>query len=76
VTRTRKDSNQIANTVLEVIKRNDDNFDLFLKGKLDRHSIVETWLSEELCVRFGVCGDEYDSMLREVNQHGRTTVTF
>jgi hypothetical protein len=76
VSGTRKDSTQITNTVLEVIKRDDGNFDFFLNGKLDRCCVRETWLPEELCVRFGFCGDEYDSILRKVNQHGRTTVTF
>ncbi len=59
-----------------MVKRDDGTFDLFLNRKLDRSRIPETWLPEELCVRFGFCGEEYDSILREVNQSGRTTVVF
>jgi hypothetical protein len=75
MSRTRKDS-PITNTVLELVKRDDGTFDLFLNGKLDRNQILETWLPDDLCVRFGFCGDEYDSILREVNQNGRATVEF
>ena len=56
MSRTRKDSNQIKNTVLEVVKNDDGIFDLFLNRKLDRNDIPETWLPEQLCVRFGFCG--------------------
>jgi predicted SpoU family rRNA methylase len=76
VSRTRKDSNQVKNTVLEVVKKNDGTFDLFLNRELDRNNIPETWLPEQLCVRFGFCGEEYDPILREVNQNGRTTIVF
>ena len=58
MSRTRKDSNQIKNTVLEVVKKNDGTFDLFLNRQLDRNNIPETWLPEQLCLRFGFCGDE------------------
>jgi hypothetical protein len=75
VSRTRKDA-QRASTALEVVKRGDGTFDLFLNRKLDRNCIPEAGLPEELCVRFGFCGKEYDSILREVNRNGRTTVVF
>ena len=72
--RTRKDSNQ--NTVLEVIKKYDGTFDIFLNRKLDHKASLEASLSEVLCVRFGFCGEEYDSLLREINQNGRATLFF
>jgi len=67
VSRTQKDSKQIKNTVLEVVRKDDGSFDLFLNRKLDRDNIPETWLSAESCARFGFCGEEYDSILREVS---------
>jgi hypothetical protein len=75
VSRTRKDS-PITKKVLEVVKRNDGTFDLFLNRNLDRNRIPEMSLPDELCVRFGFCGDEYESILREVNQNGRARVEF
>jgi hypothetical protein len=48
----------------------------YLNSKLHRNNIPETWLPEELCVPFGFCGQEYDSILLEVNQNGRTAVVF
>jgi len=41
-----------------VVKRDDGTFDLFLNQTLDRSAIPETWLPEELCLRFGFCGEE------------------
>jgi len=76
MSKTRKDSKQPANTVLELKKRGDGTFDLFLNGKLDRSSISQKWLPDELCVRYGFCGPEYDSILREANRRGVATVTF
>ena len=39
MSRTRKDSNQIKNTVL-VVKKDDGIFDLFLNRKLDRNDVL------------------------------------
>jgi len=74
VGRTRKDSKQ-GNT-LKVAKRADGTFDLFLNCSLDRDGIAEEGLSEELCVRFGFCGEEYDSILTKLHQNGIVTLTF
>jgi hypothetical protein len=76
VSRTRKDSAKTTSKVLEIIKRDDGTFDLLLNPKPDRSGITEEWLPEDLCVRFGFCGEEYDSIFCEVNQKGRETVFF
>jgi len=73
---TRKDSTQNRSTVLEVVKRQDGRFDILLNRKLDRSGILEEWLPEELCVRFGFCGEEYDSILSEVSKNGRTKLVL
>jgi hypothetical protein len=75
VSRTRKDSAKYG-TVLEVVKRQDGTFDLFLNRKLDRRCIPDSGMSEELCLRFGFCGEEYDSFLQEVNRDGKKTVVL
>jgi len=75
VSLTRKDSPG-TNRVLEVVKRDDGTFDLFLNRKLDRNRIPERWLPDELCVRFGFCGDEYDAILRQLHDCGKATVAF
>ena len=73
---TRKDSKQISSTVLELVAKNDGTFDLLWDGKLDRTGIPERWLNEELCVRFGLCGDEYEAIVREATTNGRATRVF
>jgi hypothetical protein len=74
VSRTYIDAKQ--NRVLEVVKRQDGTFDFFLNRRLHRGQVPETGLPEELCVRFGFCGEEYDSILREVGQTGRKELFF
>ena len=59
-----------------MVKRNDGTFDLFLNRALDRSRVPEVGLTEELCVRFGYCGEEYHTILREVSKSGRTTLRF
>ena len=50
MSRTQEDSNQTKNTVLDVVKKNDGTFDLFLNRELDHKNIPEAWLPEQLCV--------------------------
>jgi hypothetical protein len=58
-------------TVIEVIKRTDGTFDLFRDRNLEREGIHEEWMVDVLCVRFGYCAEEYDTLLHELNQTGR-----
>ncbi|HTD24977.1 MAG TPA: hypothetical protein VK738_20160 [Terriglobales bacterium] len=76
MSRTRKDSDRFKDKSLEVVKRDDGTFDLFVNCKLDRNCVPEAWLAEELCVRYGFCGEEYDSFLREIHQNGRKKIMF
>ena len=76
MSRTRKDSANKRQTVLEIVKRGDDTFDLFLNHVLNKPAAPEKWLPEWLCVRFGFCGEEYDAILQEVRLKGRATVVF
>ena len=73
---TRKDSKQISNTVLELVAKTDGTFDILWDGKLDRVGISERWLGEELCVQFGLCGDEYDTIVVEAKTNGRASRVF
>jgi hypothetical protein len=54
----------------------DGTFDLFMNGKLDRQRIPEDELNEQLCVRFGFCGEEYDSILHALAENGRKKLFF
>ena len=70
---TYKDKDSLhSKRFLEVVKRGDGTYDLFLDDAPDRSRISERWLPEELCVRFGFCGEEYDSIQHELNLNGRT----
>ena len=54
----------------------DGTFDLFMNGKLDRQRIPQDGLNEQLCVRFGFCGEEYDSIVHELAENGRKKLFF
>ena len=54
----------------------DGTFGLSLNGKLDRERIPEDGLNEQLCVRFGFCGEEYNLILRELAENGRKKLFF
>jgi hypothetical protein len=66
----------MKDTVLEVVRRDDGKFDLFVNSKLAHGEVAESWLPDWLCVRFGFCGEEYRSILDEVNLTGRVTITL
>jgi len=69
-----KDAKQ--NRVLELVKRQDGTFDLFLNRRLYRGQIHPDGLPEELCVGFGYCGEEYDSIPRAMEETGRKELFF
>ena len=75
MTHTFKDAKK-KQRFLGVVRRGDGTYDLFLDDALDRSSIPEQWLQEELCVRFGFCGEEYESILRELTLNGRTRLSL
>jgi hypothetical protein len=75
MTRTAKDSPYRKQRFLDVFKKADGSYDLFLDDSPIRTNIPEEWLESEVC-RFGFCGEEYRSILREVSLHGRTRLTL
>jgi hypothetical protein len=68
--------NKNTNRVLEVVRRDDGTFNLFLNREIDRSRIPEERLSHEVCARRGFCGEEYELILRELEEHGRTTLAL
>jgi hypothetical protein len=75
VSRTHKDerSKKTMTIVLEVLKNGDGTYEVFSKGELVCTQVPERWLHEELCVGFGFCGDEYESIIRQLNDSGKAT---
>ena len=47
-----------------------------MNGKLDRERVHEDGLGEQLCVRFGFCGKEYDLIVHELGDDGRKKLFF
>lgn len=76
MSRTQKDSRKHQSTVIEVIKAGSDAFDLLLNHEVIRRNAPQAVLSEWLCVRYGFCGEEYEAMLREIEQEGRKVIVL
>ena len=74
MSRTLKDSRKQQGTVIEVIKVGDDSFDLLLNHEIVRRNAPRDALPEWLCVRFGFCGDEFEAILREIEQEGKKVI--
>jgi hypothetical protein len=69
MSRTFKDARR--GNVLEITKREDDTFDVFLNRSLDQAGIDEDDLMGVLCVRFGYCGPDFQKIIDELIQNGR-----
>ena len=76
MTRTTEDSRKHKDTVIEVIKVGDDSFDLVLNHEVYRANALQSALPEWLCVQYGFSGDEYESILREIERDGRKVIAL
>jgi len=62
-------------TVIEVVKTVDGTFELYVGTKLDRSNISDRYLVDELCVRFGYCGQEFEEIMKKIDENGRATLS-
>ena len=60
---------------LEVTRNADGTFEVFYNGEHVRSGVAERWLNEELA-RYGFCGDEYDLILKQLNQRGHAVLRY
>jgi hypothetical protein len=74
MSQTRKDSFKHAFHGLEIVKNQDGTFEFFLDRERMHSGMSLRSLEEELCVRFGYCGQEFVSILEEVERDGRKTM--
>jgi hypothetical protein len=78
VGRTHKDGarQKTHRVTLEVLRNPDGTYEIFFNGEHARSSVPEQWLNEELCVRYGFCGAEYDSIIQDLREHGKAAVSY
>jgi hypothetical protein len=74
MSRTRKDSRRATGTVLEIVKTESGEFDVFINRVLRAHHGFESSLTHYLCVGLGYCDDELAPILHELNLTGRKTI--
>ena len=76
MSRTHKDSRRNARKELRVARREDGLFDVSYLDEMLETGITERSLAELVCIRFGFCGDEFDQILRALNEKGSWTRAF
>jgi hypothetical protein len=76
--RTRKDERfkKTRTISLEVLKNRDGTYEVFWRGERVRSRVPERWLDAELCVGFGFCGEEFEDILRQLNDTGKAKVVL
>jgi hypothetical protein len=74
--RTRKDEagRKAVTHALEVTRNADGTYEIFFGGKRDCSQVQERWLEHELCVRYGICLEELDPILRQLSASGKVIV--
>jgi hypothetical protein len=75
--RTVKDSSRLRKmaNVYEIVRRQDESFDIFHNGDLEHSSVPDRWLEDELA-KHGVCGSEYREVRHQLNESGKARLTF
>jgi hypothetical protein len=60
--------------IWEFLRKSDGTYAVHHNGNLLSDSIPEKWLNDEVCVRYGFCGHEYDAICNQLNRSDRCTV--
>jgi len=65
----------MKSNVWEVVRNEDGTFEMLHKGKLLHSSIPDKWLEAQLG-RYGLCGEEYKDIRRQLDRSGRAEVVL
>jgi len=57
--------------VIEIIRNEEETFNIFLNQQIQNGKFTEEQLAYELCVRFGYCQDEFLPIQKSLKQTGR-----
>lgn len=74
MSKTYKDSARAATRYFDVVGRDDGTFNVYVNRGLFRGQMSEQTLKDQLCVKWGYCGAEYDEILSEVERTGRKRI--
>lgn len=56
------------------LRRSDGTYAVYQNGNLRSDSIPESKLNDEVCVRYGFCGHEYEAIYSQLNRSGKCIV--
>lgn len=60
---------------IEVVATGDGTFEIILNQKTVATRVEERWLNDELCGKYGFCGDEFDVIKRQLAQSGKASAS-
>lgn len=60
--------------IWEFLRKSDGTYAVYHNSNVLSDSIPENRLMEEVCVRYGFCGREYDAICSRLNRFGKCTV--
>jgi hypothetical protein len=60
--------------VWEFVRNQNGSYAVFQNGKLLSDGIPEERREDEFCARFGVCGHEYEEIVRQLRHSGKCTL--
>jgi len=63
------------NVIWQIIKRDDDTFDVLRDGTVLHERVPDRWLKEQLG-RYGFCGQEYTDIRRMLEESGEARYEF
>ncbi len=62
--------------IWEFLRKENGTYAVIHNGELQSDSISKERLEKELCVRFGFCGQEYEKIIRQLEQSGKCTMVL
>ena len=73
---THKDSRRLTTRkmIIEVVANGDDTFEVMLNERLVGHRVPERWLDDEVCGKYGFCGEEFLEIKRQLADSGHATL--
>jgi hypothetical protein len=60
--------------IWEFLRKADGTYAVYHNSNLLSESIPEKWLNDEVCIRYGFCGSEFDAVRKQLNRSGKWTV--
>lgn len=66
----------VRQRIWEFLRREDRSYAISRDGEVLSDNVPEDRLEAEFCVRFGFCGQEYEHIVRELENYGKCRIVL